>query len=163
MSTPNTAPNATPAQPASTLALTPVASKFEAKGSTKEEFILSVIRALIAEGLMQPAVSKPTKDGKGGQKPYLKFNIGTIPTRFGGLLMKLDSAQALSINTSQGVPLLADFSVALLDLTNRAALAARIAEREVQTATREANRAASTSTDVLLEELRKRGVSIDIK
>jgi hypothetical protein len=137
----------------------PVATEFVAKGATKEEFCIEVVRALIAAGLVIATTSKPGKDGKGGGKPYLKFAMGTIPTRFGGLLMELDATQANRIATAAGVPLLMDFSVALLELTPKAAVQARINERRVQTITRDANRVANTSTSVLQDELNRRRVA----
>jgi len=129
---------------------------FAAKGASKEEFCINVVAELIRVGAVSVTMSKGGKDGK-SSKPYGKFSLGDVPTRF-GTLMELSPEQAKRIGTAHGFPLALDFSFALLDLTPAANVPARIAERRIQTATRQTNSAARMSEDVLLAELERRGL-----
>ena len=159
MSTPSI-PNGTPqpAPNAPTAITTPPKAKFNAKGDSKEEFCINVVQELIRMGLVVTQTSKPTKDGKGGNKLYLKFSLGDVPTRFGTLL-ELTPEQARRLNTSHGTPLAMDFNVALLDITPASAVPARIAERRLQTITRQTNSVSRMPANILLEELNRKRVA----
>ena len=150
--------NSTPVVPAKTTpveAILPTGDAYKAlfEKLSNEDFCVEVAREVLRRQLILPEKKlATTKNGR--DTVWGAWDLGTGS----GLYKSVDltPVQSGRLRTVHGIPMALGFRVTVLDIVPQPQAEARRKEREVQTATRDTNRAGSVSTSTLLDELNRR-------
>jgi hypothetical protein len=147
--------NASPATPATKLPVIPTVDAFAlaVKDLSNDDLCVEFTRELIRRNLI-PVIEKRSEKKGVPSTFWGAFDLGTGA----GLYKSIDltPVQSRRLNMQHGVPMALGLRATVLDLTPQPQAEARRKERQVQTATRESNKADSVSTSALLDALNRR-------
>lgn len=132
------------------------APMFHVEASSPRELMVKAAAAILKTGVFEMRQTNP-KDPKTPKSDYLIWNMddsGKIGEYNNGIT--LTAAEARLLPTIKGLPLVFTGGFVLRQLTPQAVFAARNTERQLATATREANKVAGASDDAILAELNAR-------